>query len=1235
MSLLLPRSISDHLKMNPLRRKSKRGRENTAPPDPNVLCDRPVSPSVPKKLTAPAANSQKVGSGSDSQDHRSAALEDSSVKIVARIRPVSGLERGSDRIVRKLSSNSLSVEDRIFSFDSVVDSDSTQEDVFQLVGIPLVKNSLAGFNTSILSYGQTGSGKTHTMWGPPSAMVEGNYSPRSNQGIVPRIFHMLFSEIQKEKENSDEGQINYQCRCSFLEIYKEQITDLLDPTQRNLQIRDDAKNGFYVENLSEEYVTSFEDVTQILIKGLSNRKVGATSINSKSSRSHIIFTCVIESWCKGTLSKCFSSSKSSRISLVDLAGSERNKLDDAGRECVKDARNVKWSLSQLGYLVNTLAEVGQSGKPQNIPYKNSCLTHLLRESLGGNAKLTVICAISPDDRCKGETLSTLRFGQRAKSIQNKAVINEITEDYVNDLSDQIRQLKEELTRVKSNGDDGSVGNNGGYFKRHNARESLNQLRLSLNRSLILPHIESDSEEEINIDEEDVRELCVQLHNVHDPSEDNLRDMPENNMSMQFSSFEENSDMDTANGLDSLENGFELSATIPPEGKSNNILLREPEKECRSGSLENLHASQDILGAIKEDQSQDSSSTSASMVRASLTIIPSRQSPVLLDPTLSDSPKIDNKQKKTVSFVSSNLSESQHNPSESPKLNSDVLRQSVKRSDNIRSSLQSSKAFSNPTESLAASLHRGLQIIDYHQQYSASKNSFSFENLILKQSHAAERVDASMQTPAEYGQPLGESSNSFLCALCKRGDSNGSKQVRDSLNTCIVPFDEVGTTDRLRNQVAKDEENDLAAAIKRQQELEKVCAEQVAKIEQLNHLVEQCKLEHQHDSVIKQSQDTKILCLEGLTEENMLLADERKILKLGYENHPEVSSTDGEPKELQKELDHEYKVSFEMGEKEALLKEIQSLKDQLQSHINASSNGSVQKQSSTALSQSIQLRSSAVGSISLDEVGKELEKERQKWTEMESGWISLTEELRVDLESNRRLAEKTEIELRHEKKCSDELDDALQRAMLGHARMIEHYAELQEKYNGLLEKHRKIMEGIAEVKRVAAKAGGKGAGKRFVESLAAELSALRVERDRERDRLKKENKSLKVQLRDTAEAVHAAGELLVRLKEAEEAVSATEEKFVQAQQESEKVKKQMEKLKKKHKMEIITMKQYLAESRLPESALRPVLQQDLDRPDDQDDWRAEFSPLYRQDSYNNSMGYNNSNVRSYVDLYRDK
>lgn len=253
--------------------------------------------------------------------------------------------------------------------------------------------------------------------------------------------------------------------------------------------------------------------------------------------------------------------------------------------------------------------------------------------------------------------------------------------------------------------------------------------------------------------------------------------------------------------------------------------------------------------------------------------------------------------------------------------------------------------------------------------------------------------------------------------------------------------------------------------------------------------------------------------------------------------PEIIKEKCEIKEIQNELDLGYGGGdFDLNEKEALLKEVQMLRSKLQSRTDASPNKSIEKLRSSLLSRSMQLRKSGTYG---DNTEEELERERQKWTEMESDWISLTDDLRVDLESNRRRAEKVEMELRMEKQCTEELDDALHRSVLGHARMVEHYVELQDKYNNLVGKHRAIMEGIAEVKRAAAKAGAKGRGSRFSKSLAAELSVLRVERERERELLKKENKSLKIQLRDTAEAVHAAGELLVRLREAEHAASVAE------------------------------------------------------------------------------------------------
>ncbi|KAK4746349.1 hypothetical protein SAY87_012661 [Trapa incisa] len=1090
--------------------------ENVPPPDPNL-------PEAPGAFIPPLK--QKEFSEVTGFDHREEAVvkpelpieekvivsgekcealgSDPSVKVAVRIRPGKCHEIGGIHWLEKVSSDTLLVGDRRFTFDSVFDSRTSQQAIFQTVGVPLVKDALAGYNASILSYGQIGSGKTYTMWGPPSSMVE-EPSSSGDLGLVPRIFHFLFSEIQKEEEKACErNQVNYQCRCSFLEIYNENIGDLLDQTQRNLQILDDPKNGLYVENLSEEYVTSYEEVAQILIKGLSSRKVGATAINSKSSRSHIIFTCVIESWCKETSSQCFSSSKTRRISFVDLAGSDTRKLDDVSCECAKEAKNVKKSLSYLGRLVHALAKRSQITN-EDVPYKGSRLTHFLRESLGGNAKFTVICAISPYNKNDSETLSTLRFGQRVKCIKNDPVINEISQEDMNGLSNQIRQLKEELIRTKFQRHN-FVKSGKDYIQRQYARESLNQLRMSLNRSLMIPHTDYDSEKEINVDENDVKELHEQL--------------------------------------DKLETCKDVSREQSVKENADSI-----EKE----SCDTDDSSADFTNCQEEFETDETDSRQCF-----------RDSQFLEEPALSDSPKIGNLQRKSIIF-SSRLLSSPNSVSESSNIISNVLeRPSIRQSQHIGSSIRTSM-------SLAASLQRGLEIIDYHQRSSAASEkspvAFSFEHLTLKpSSEVLDKSNASIQTSLEDSQLADGMAPSFLCPSCQRKRDDLDK-VEESLKNWIVPVDKM--------------EDDLSEDKKRALELESICKEQEAKIQQLKQQVAQLGLgKEQADGQGR----SPILCIEDSKNDNSLL-EEVKDEKINCEI-----------KEVQEELKHENKSSsFDSDEKEELLKEIHSLKSKLQqSHPDTPHNKSIDKLRSSLLRQSIdKLRKGISGGFQYNNSEEELERERERWTEMEGEWISLTDELRIDMEAQRRRAEKLEGELRLEKNCTEELDDALHRAVLGHAKMVEHYAELQEKYNDLAGKHRAIMEGIAEVKKAAAKAGAKGHGSRFAKSVAAELSAKRVEKERERELLRKENQRLRIQLRDTAEAVHAAGELLVRLREAEQATSAAEDNMGKFQEENEKLREQLEKIKRKHKMEMMTMKQYLAESKLPGSAL-PPLYRDMD------------------------------------------
>ncbi|KAL9235254.1 hypothetical protein vseg_010029 [Gypsophila vaccaria] len=1089
--------------------------ENSPPFDPNILQFHPHNKSTSKSL---------------SNATQSVSLSpDAPVKVFARIRPKTVNEKLGDPSIKKVADGSLSVGDRLFSFDSVLGSNSKQEDVFKLVGLPLVKDALAGYNASVLSYGQTGSGKTYTMWGPPSAMVEGQ-SPSTQQGIVPRIFQKLFSEIEREKDNSGEKQINYQCRCSFLEIYNGQIGDLLDPTQRNLQIKDDAKNGFYIENLTEEYVTSYDDVTQILIKGLSSRKVGATNLNSKSSRSHIVFTCVIESWCKDTPSNNFSSSKISRISLIDLAELGRNKQIDAGKDFERERKELNNSLSHLGHLVNILAAGSQ---PDELMYRDSSLTHLLQQSLGGNAKLAVICNVSPDIKNYVETLSTVRFGQKIRCIQNKPVINEITEEDMDGLTDQIRQLKEELIQAKLNVS--SAGPSNRQFTGRNIRESVNQLRISLNRSLVLPSISNDNEQEdIHADENDVTELCKHLDKLHTSCDSD---------SMNFASV---------------------------GGSCDSFFTSEHETNC-------LHESAEYSSCEATDLSS----------RNSIGVTSSRHSAAFQEPPLSESPKIRNLQRKSIASSCSLLADQHNTVMESTRSITDVSRRSVRESEPLRSSLRSSKLFSGPPESLAASLKRGLDVLDSHQQNSPSNRdsiAFSFEHLMLKPSPAADKVNASVQTLSESRSSLNSSPSTFICISCKQKGQNISNDVEDSLKTWIL--DKKKQVDVV----------DVAENTDRVKELEKVCNDQAVKIEELNQLVEQLKKEK--DKLQHATGDRGFDGVESLEPEII-----KETCAIG-----EKCTSENE--------------SLDMQEKEELLSEIQLLKSKLQAYTDSSaSNKSVDKLRSSLLSRSMQLRKSMSSHFNNAE---ELEKERERWTEMESEWINLTDELRIDIESHRQHAEKVEMELKQEKKYTEELDDSLHRAVLGHARFVEHYVELQEQYNHLSESHKRVMETITDVKRAASKAGAKGSGARYAKAFAAELTTIRAEEKRERERLRKVNKSLRFQLRETAEAVQTAGELLVRLREAEETASFAESNMTDLQQENEKLRKQIEKLKSKHKMEMGTMKQYMAESKLPESALRPSTVQfneeplptssTFTTPNDEEAWRSEFGNIYQHERY---------------------
>ncbi|KAL4579210.1 hypothetical protein LXL04_015348 [Taraxacum kok-saghyz] len=368
---------------------------------------------------------------------------DHNVQVLIRMRPLSNMEKMAQGYVRCLKQESLQTlawlghPEVRFTFDHIVSETISQEKLFRVAGLPMVDNCMSGYNSCMFAYGQTGSGKTYTMMGEISQQ-DGKLV--DDCGITPRLFEYLFTRIKLEEENRRDERLKYSCKCSFLEIYNEQITDLLEPSSTNLQVREDSKEGVYVENLTEYNVKTVDEVLKLLLQGASNRKVAGTDMNSESSRSHSVFTCIVESrWEKDSMTHL----RFGRLNLVDLAGSERQRSCGAG-ERVKEASYINKSLSTLGLVIMSLVDVAH-GKHRHVPYRDSRLTFLLQDSLGGNSKTTIIANVSPSLCAASETLSTLKFAQRAKLIQNNAKVNEDASGDVTALQRQIQMLKEQMS----------------------------------------------------------------------------------------------------------------------------------------------------------------------------------------------------------------------------------------------------------------------------------------------------------------------------------------------------------------------------------------------------------------------------------------------------------------------------------------------------------------------------------------------------------------------------------------------------------------------------------------------------------------------------------------------------------------------------------------------------------------------------------------------------------------------
>ncbi|XP_033625827.1 kinesin-like protein KIF15 [Asterias rubens] len=371
-----------------------------------------------------------------------------SIKVYLRVRPPdqdNGLDSSQILTVQPPDMVILPCkpEPKVFTFDHVADINTTQEAVFAAVGKRTIESCVAGYNSTIFAYGQTGSGKTFTMIGPSEDTDTFHHELR---GVIPRSFEYLFNLVNREREKQGE-RFESMCRVSFLEIYNEQIFDLLDPASTGLHLRENFKRGVFVDGLIEKVVTTPSDAYEVLSSGWLNRRVASTSMNRESSRSHAVFTFSIQTKEKKA---GVSNIRVSQLNLVDLAGSERQKDTKTSGLRLKEAGSINKSLLTLGHVITALVDISH-GKTRHVPYRDSKLSFLLRDSLGGNAKTCIIANVHPGAKCFGETLSTLNFARRAKMIKNKAVVNEDTQGNTAHLQAEIKRLREQLLQVRQGG----------------------------------------------------------------------------------------------------------------------------------------------------------------------------------------------------------------------------------------------------------------------------------------------------------------------------------------------------------------------------------------------------------------------------------------------------------------------------------------------------------------------------------------------------------------------------------------------------------------------------------------------------------------------------------------------------------------------------------------------------------------------------------------------------------------
>ncbi|CAH0664246.1 unnamed protein product [Spodoptera exigua] len=348
------------------------------------------------------------------------------VKVVVRCRPLSEKEKneGYEEVVKvwpergAVQVYSPKGQDKMFTYDAAYDCTADTQTMYDEMVRPLVASVLDGFNGCVFAYGQTGTGKTHTMEGTPD-----------HEGIIPRAFRHIWAHI----ENSASPDVTHLVSCSYIELYLEDVRDLLSKDCKKLTIRGQELNGFYIPEMTSVVCKSAAEMVRVMRAGNRNRAAGRTDMNEHSSRSHAVFLVTVE-----TAHRKTNRIRVGKLNLVDLAGSERQRKTGASAERLREASRINQALSSLGNVISALAE-----NSPHVPYRDSKLTRILQDSLGGNSKTIMIANIGPASYNYDETITTLRYAHRAKAIKNKPVRNEDPKDA------KLREYQAEIERLRA------------------------------------------------------------------------------------------------------------------------------------------------------------------------------------------------------------------------------------------------------------------------------------------------------------------------------------------------------------------------------------------------------------------------------------------------------------------------------------------------------------------------------------------------------------------------------------------------------------------------------------------------------------------------------------------------------------------------------------------------------------------------------------------------------------------